>query len=107
MFERMKMEKEEGRGRDMADVLQDDTPVVTASTVRTTTATAQSASTIGVTKTTVAMDQEVVKGRAAKLNKRLRKLNGNSSFVNILTLMSLTWHLVHLGRRLQMSCTSM
>jgi len=98
------MEKEEGRGRDMADVLGE--PVMTAATTATTTtATTQSATTIGVTRTSVAVDHEAaVKSRVAKLNKKLRKLNTYSSFLNMLTLMSLTWHLVNLAQRLQRTC---
>lgn len=60
MFERMKAEKEEGRG--------------------------------GGERTS---EQDLRK----KLEK-LSKLNTYSSWLNILTLMSLTWHFVYLGQRL-------
>lgn len=104
MFERMKVEKEEGRGRDMADVLAE--PASTTTTATTTTAATTPTSTaFGVARTTVAaVDQEVVKGRMVKLNKRLKMLNHYSSFLNVLTLMGLTWHLVHLAHRVQAIC---
>ncbi|XP_038987009.1 LOW QUALITY PROTEIN: uncharacterized protein LOC103719958 [Phoenix dactylifera] len=93
MFERMKVMKEEGRGRDMADVLVEPA----SATATTTTAAATPTSTaFGVARTTVTVDQEVVKSRMVKLNKRLKMLNNYSSFLNVLTLMGLTWHLVHL-----------
>ncbi|KAF5744227.1 hypothetical protein HS088_TW08G00825 [Tripterygium wilfordii] len=47
---------------------------------------------------------EVVRVRIVNLNARLKKLNSYSSFVNILTLMNLTWHLVCLGQRLHETC---
>ncbi|XP_010521159.1 PREDICTED: uncharacterized protein LOC104800129 isoform X2 [Tarenaya hassleriana] len=60
MFERMKVEKEEGRGA----------------------------------------DEEETRQKLRKLSERLQKLNTYSSWINILTLMSLTWHLVYIGQRL-------
>lgn len=36
----------------------------------------------------------------SRLSKKLKKLNGISSTLNMLTVMSLTWHLVHLGHTL-------
>ncbi|XP_010912527.1 uncharacterized protein [Elaeis guineensis] len=103
MFERMKVEKEEGRGREMADVLVE--PASTTTTATTTTAATTPTSTaFGVARSTVAVDQEVVKGRMAKLNERLKVLNNYSSFINVLSLMGLTWHLVHLAHRVRTSC---
>ncbi|KAH0453252.1 hypothetical protein IEQ34_017576 [Dendrobium chrysotoxum] len=77
MFERMKLEKEEGRGRDVADVSTEptNTPVADALATR----------------------KEVAKGRMSELRKRLKNLNNYSSFLNVLTLMGLSWHLVHLA----------
>ena len=103
MFEKMKLEKEEGRGRDITDVETE----TTTSTRRTATAT-PTTTTVGVTKTTVTQEtfteKEDLKNRIEKLNARLRALNSYSSFVNVLSLMALSWHLVNLSRRLQGSC---
>ncbi|XP_041017648.1 uncharacterized protein LOC121259909 [Juglans microcarpa x Juglans regia] len=65
MFERIKMEKEEGRERGTDS------------------------------------EQEIIRIRIVRLNDKLKKLNTYSSFLNILTLMALSWHLVYLGQRPQ------
>jgi hypothetical protein len=117
MFERMKVEKEEGRGRDMADII--DPPAVTVATAATTTtttptaagaripvdgtATVRAAKTTTTASTATAPDGEMAKSKVVSLNKRLKQLNSYSSLCNVLSLMALTWHLVHLARRLQMS----
>ncbi|XP_077240589.1 uncharacterized protein LOC143881393 [Tasmannia lanceolata] len=123
MFERLKMEKEEGKGRDMADMVE---PVSTPPTARTTSPAGvgggarvcTAASTTTVTPGTDGggartfrtntggrvTDEEEVKSRVGKLNQRLRTLNSYSSFLNVMTLMSLTWHLVYLAQRLEVSC---
>lgn len=116
----MKMEKEEGRGRDDADMVVDPLPV-TETTTTTTTTTSTTPTPIGIsgartleTKAATSgvtpipgrlmKQQEMVKSRLGKLNQRLKKLNTWSSFLNIMTLMSLTWHLVYLGQRLHITC---
>ncbi|KAL5216832.1 hypothetical protein ABZP36_008233 [Zizania latifolia] len=113
MFERIKMEKEEGKGRDMADIV--DPPVVNAATATTTTTTTTvptaapaarrpsdgSATTGTATKPPPPADTLSSKSRMLRLSQRLKKLNSYSSLCNVLTLMALTWHLVHLARRLQ------
>jgi hypothetical protein len=115
MFERMKVEKEEGRGRDMADII--DPPAVPVATAATTTPTAAGArtptdgtgtmrtakTTTTTTSSATAPDAEMAKSKVVMLNKRLKQLNSYSSLCNVLSLMALTWHLVHLARRLQMS----
>ncbi|CAN8239452.1 unnamed protein product [Cochlearia groenlandica] len=63
MFERMKAEKEEGRGGERKS-------------------------------------EQEVRLKLEKLSERLSKLNTYSSWLNILTLMSLTWYFVYLGQRL-------
>ncbi|ESQ27993.1 hypothetical protein EUTSA_v10018523mg [Eutrema salsugineum] len=68
MFERMKAEKEEGKG--------------------------------GGERTS----EQEVRRKLEKLSERLSKLNTYSSWLNILTLMSLTWHFVYLGQRLGAAC---
>ncbi|KAK7404215.1 hypothetical protein VNO78_04906 [Psophocarpus tetragonolobus] len=82
MFERIKIEKEEGRGmtraRSPSDPI-DKEPSTTA-------------------------DQDAVRSRIIKLNDKLKKLNSSSSFLNILNLMSLTWHLVYLAQQLNHTC---
>lgn len=114
VFEIMKVEKEEGRGRDMADIV--DPPVVTVATAATTTTTPATTGSrtpvdglatgkaVKTTSTaTATADAEMSKSRVVWLNKRLKKLNSYSSLCNVLALMALTWHLVHLARCLQMS----
>ncbi|KAJ0973213.1 hypothetical protein J5N97_021172 [Dioscorea zingiberensis] len=98
MFERMKLEKEEGRGRDMADIVLE--PVVTASPATTTTARTSP----GMTRMAPGTADDVVKSRVVYLNKQLKKLNTYSSLLNVLTLMGLTFHLVYLARSLQLTC---
>lgn len=94
MFERMKMEKEEGRGRGREELADDPTA---ASTTTSTTAAAPSSVPEG-------SEKEVIRSQIGRLNDRLKKLNTYSSFLNILTLMALTWHLVYLGQRLHLTC---
>ncbi|KAF0893132.1 hypothetical protein E2562_023166 [Oryza meyeriana var. granulata] len=111
MFDRMKVEKEEGRGRDMADIV--DPPVVTVATGNTATTTTvptalkpADGAAPGISMTgkpaPAPADAQASKSRVVRLNQRLKKLNGYSSLCNVLCLMALTWHLVHLARRLQM-----
>ncbi|EOA35140.1 hypothetical protein CARUB_v10020268mg [Capsella rubella] len=68
MFERMKAEKEEGRGGERTS------------------------------------SEQELRRKLEKLSERLSKLNTYSSWLNILTLMSLTWHFVYLGQRLGAAC---
>ena len=67
MFERMKAEKEEGRGGERTS-------------------------------------EQELRRKLEQLSERLSKLNTYSSWLNILTLMSLTWHFVYLGQRLGAAC---
>ncbi|GMJ11674.1 hypothetical protein like AT1G72100 [Hibiscus trionum] len=99
MFERMKMEKEEGRGR--PDFVADgerttETPSVADPAAKISRKVPSPAPT--------ALEEEAMKSRMVRLNERLKKLNTNSSVLNILTLMALTWHLVHLGQHLTVTC---
>ena len=116
MFERMKVEKEEGRGRDVAGIA--DPPTVTVSTVATNATRAASAEAAAAAAPAAAArastpadgaaakakaaggDPEMSKSRVVQLSRMLKQLNGYSSLCNVLSLMSLTWHLVHLARRL-------
>ncbi|XVF30090.1 hypothetical protein REPUB_Repub16aG0026900 [Reevesia pubescens] len=99
MFERMKMEKEEGRGRD--DFVAEGSKVTEPPGV---TDSAATKTRKAPSPAPTCSEQEVVKSRIATLNERLKKLNTNSSFLNVLTLMALTWHLVYLGQRLSFNC---
>lgn len=101
----------------MADIV--DPPAVTVATADTTptttpttaggrmpmdgTATIRAAKTTTTTSSVTAPDAEMAKSKVVRLNKRLKQLNSYSSLCNVLSLMALTWHLVHLARRLQMS----
>ncbi|KAK9270299.1 hypothetical protein L1049_025877 [Liquidambar formosana] len=100
LFERMKVEKEEGRGKDgfSAEPSRVVEPPSTATKTSTTTPATAAASQVSERL------EQMVKSRIVKLNERLKKLNSYSSFLNILTLMALSWHLVYLGQRLHMAC---
>ncbi|KAG9444065.1 hypothetical protein H6P81_015405 [Aristolochia fimbriata] len=98
MFERLKLEKEEGRGRDIADMVAETVTTTTTTTVTavsppTTTFNAPSSTATTVTREREA--QETAKSRVMKLNRKLKSLNTYSSFLNVLTLMGLSWHLVN------------
>lgn len=87
MFERIKAEKEEGRGLDTSESQSTEAAARTSGK-----------------KVTEKMDEDAVKQRLTKLTERLSKLNAYSSRLNLLTLMSLTWHFVYLGHRLSLTC---
>lgn len=87
MFERMRVEKEEGRGREELPAEQPSVAEPAPSSMPAKTA-----------------EQEAVRNRILSLNGRLKKLNTWSSFLNILSLMSLSWHVYYLGQRLHMTC---
>ena len=91
------MEKEEGRGRDdfVAKGSRATEPPGVTNPAATKTREAPSPA-------ATSSEQEVVKSRIARLNERLKKLNTNSSLLNVLTLMAL--HLVYLGQRLSFNC---
>ncbi|KAK7341033.1 hypothetical protein VNO80_23957 [Phaseolus coccineus] len=92
MFERIKIEKEEGRGRE--DV----------SGERGRTGVREHQRTPDGTGPSISADQDAVRSRIIKLNDKLKKLNSYSSVLNILNLISLTWHLVYLAQRLHRTC---
>ncbi|KAL9682260.1 hypothetical protein QQ045_014055 [Rhodiola kirilowii] len=93
MFERMREEKEEGRGRD---------PYLVSEPTRSTTTTKPTVTSdvhsTGTQEKPTTNDKS--QDRIVFLSQRLKKLNSQSSLVNVLSLMSLTWHLVHLSQRL-------
>ncbi|KAL4183311.1 hypothetical protein AMTRI_Chr11g154560 [Amborella trichopoda] len=95
MFERLKMEKEEGRGRDIADI---DERQMTNTT--TTTATTSGASGLSTTGTTISggAPHVAMTSKLEKMSKRLKSLNGYSSLLNLVALMGLTWHVCYLSQ---------
>ncbi|KAL3353880.1 hypothetical protein AABB24_018518 [Solanum stoloniferum] len=91
MFERLKLEKEEGRGSHIFTVEPSSTRGVESVLDPTKTTTTKPAE-----KSPEQSAAEVVKPQVVKLSQKLKKLNSYSSFLNVLTLMALTHHLVHL-----------
>ncbi|KAF7824997.1 Transmembrane protein 205 [Senna tora] len=93
MFERMKVEKEEGRGRDDITVTE---PVVTRGTEG-----REHHTTPDQNKESSTREEDLgMRSRILRLNQKLSTLNSYSSCFNILTLMSLTWHLLYLAQLL-------
>ncbi|KAH0716250.1 hypothetical protein KY284_009155 [Solanum tuberosum] len=91
MFERLKLEKEEGRGSHIFNIEPSSTRGVESVLDPTKTTTTKPAE-----KSPEQSAAEVVKPQVVKLSQKLKKLNSHSSFLNVLTLMALTHHLVHL-----------
>ncbi|GAV84578.1 DUF4149 domain-containing protein [Cephalotus follicularis] len=103
MFEKMKIEKEEGRGRESYEAKStrgDESHPVADPSATTTTDTARSEIPFPGQDSS---DQEVTKARIVRLSNKLKMLNYYSSFLNIMSLMVLTWHLVYLGGRLHLN----
>ncbi|XP_061362863.1 uncharacterized protein LOC133306545 [Gastrolobium bilobum] len=97
VFERMKIEKEEGRGREDMTPERNRTEEHQHTVDPKDTATAAASPTKG-------KEQNAVRSRIMKLNDKLKRMNSYSSLLNIMNLMSLTWHLVYLTQRVQRSC---
>lgn len=104
IFEKMKMEKEEGRGTDdvsttttaeVMDTLTTDEAEPTPSNTTSTTTTAAKA-----TLHPPQPEKDEAKSKISKLDHRLKQLNSYSSSLNFATLMGLTWHLMYLGEHL-------
>ncbi|XP_059299427.1 uncharacterized protein LOC132052085 [Lycium ferocissimum] len=98
MRERMKLEKEEGRGEDVfniepstssVDAFVDPTGIKTG--IQTTGEPVE-------TRQELSEEAARVKPRVGRLSQTLKKLNMISSFLNVLTLMALTYHLVYLSQ---------
>ncbi|GFP81387.1 transmembrane protein 205 [Phtheirospermum japonicum] len=104
MFERMKREKEEGRGKEghvitsEASGRAEDLAAEIAGGV----STAEIGGRLEKQQEEIAAAAKA-KSEMVRLSEKLQKLNSYSSFLNVLTLMSLTWHLVHLGQRLNVA----
>lgn len=82
MYERMKIEKEEGRG--------------IAGAAKEGIADEGSATVVRPPANIAAERQDVL-----RLNEKLKRLNTYSSAFNVLTLVGLTWHMAYMGQRLQ------
>ncbi|KAL5558414.1 hypothetical protein UlMin_034625 [Ulmus minor] len=96
MFEKMKVEKEEGRGRE--EIVTTETSRATEQPAATEPAPEQ---TVAQTETVVrekAVDQEAVRDRVVKLI-----LEISQQFLNILSLMALSSHVYHIGQRLHLT----
>lgn len=87
MVERMKKEKEEGSGQAVE------------------TSRKAGESTAETAGRVPASEEAAARSQIIQLSQTLEKLNSYSSFLNALTLVSLTWHLVHLGQRLHAAAT--
>ncbi|XP_068322857.1 uncharacterized protein [Pyrus communis] len=104
MFERMKIEKEEGRGRERVHVDARISREAGQQQQRTTTEGEPSITTLPQLSR---REQQVVEPDIERLNEmreRLKKLNTYSSFLNIASLMALSWHLLYLAQHLPSSC---
>ncbi|KAL9446254.1 hypothetical protein AB3S75_014009 [Citrus x aurantiifolia] len=93
MFERMKVEKEEAKGRERQIG-------ETSRVTETEQGTATERRAEGPAPVPVNPGQEELRTKMVKLSERLKTLNTYSSVLNLITLMSLTWHLVYLGQSL-------
>ncbi|THG18264.1 hypothetical protein TEA_017208 [Camellia sinensis var. sinensis] len=96
MIERMKIEKEEGRVSLNINTSSKAADRVVEPTVKP----ARASTPPSMTRMPERAEQEVGKSRVVVLNARLKKLNTYSSFLNALTLMVLSWHLVYLSQLL-------
>ncbi|KAL0432121.1 UNVERIFIED_CONTAM: Transmembrane protein [Sesamum latifolium] len=112
MFERMKKEKEEGRGRAKEGQATGPSARVVESTTETAAGRGPVVGGGGATTTEEAtqekLDDAVAKPemptKSSEILLCLRRLNSYSSLLNVVTLMSLTGHLVCLGQRLHTVC---
>ncbi|TQD93444.1 hypothetical protein C1H46_020963 [Malus baccata] len=105
MFERMKIEKEEGRGRERVHV--DARISREAGQQQQQQTTTEGEPSITTPPQVSRREQQVVEPDIERLNEmreRLKKLNTCSSFLNIASLMALSWHLVYLAQHLPSSC---
>ncbi|CAI9114916.1 OLC1v1015739C1 [Oldenlandia corymbosa var. corymbosa] len=107
MFERMRLEKEEGRGMETKQPepsMRNVDSVIEPSGRRTSamTGAVMTTTNLGEKTSEEANDAAAAhaKSEMVRLSEALKKLNSYSSFLNVLTLMALTWHLVYLGQML-------
>ncbi|CAM8877613.1 unnamed protein product [Rhodiola kirilowii] len=99
MFERMKVEKEEGMGRDaylVAEHTRTQEPIIVATADATTSSTVTGP---GGRLT----EEEVTQSQIPHLSGKLKRYNAYTTILNMLTMMSMAWHLAYLGRRLALA----
>ncbi|XP_073146982.1 uncharacterized protein [Henckelia pumila] len=105
MFERMKMEKEEGRGKESEVDKDPSVRNIEPATETLARGAVGSRGSVEEKQTdTAAATAAAAKAEMVRMSEMLRRLNSYSSFLNVVTLMSLTCHLVYLGQRLHMEC---
>ena len=102
MFERMKLEKEEGRDKESSTTAELNARLVDSVNEPEITRAAAASQTTTTPATAAAQIEErpedaAYRAELVRLSQKLKNLNSVSSFLNVLTLMALTWHLVHLG----------
>ncbi|KAM7266346.1 hypothetical protein ACFE04_004243 [Oxalis oulophora] len=111
MFERLKVEKEEGGSLNLhedglfpeLDWVHDHNPTTTNNNNPTSDAT--TAETLPEKpNTTTEQREEAVRSRILENDHRMKRLNSFSSILNTLTLISLSWHLVYLSQRFRLNC---
>ncbi|XP_031488143.1 uncharacterized protein LOC116256097 [Nymphaea colorata] len=106
MHNRLKLEKEEGSCH-KSNVDQGE-PTLSAGATNVTDAAAhntsatKTAGNVPTTTTSVHTEQEVAKLRLVQMNRLLKNLKSCSSVLNVMSLMGLIWHQVHLSK--QVSC---
>ncbi|XP_019184401.1 PREDICTED: uncharacterized protein LOC109179353 [Ipomoea nil] len=112
MFERMKIEKEEGRGKgsttetEHGDGVTKDRSAAGA-VVDGSTGAVVDGGTAATAATEIAEKKQrerAEKSEMMRLSRKLKKLNSYSSFLNVVTLMCLTLYLAHLAQRLHVAC---
>lgn len=95
--------KEEGKGKDEHATEPCGTAVdSTAETAGRGSSGVTTAATQGATQEK--REEAAAKSQIIRLSETLQRLNSYSSFLNVSTLVFLTWHLFHLGQRLHTEC---
>ncbi|KAF4354510.1 hypothetical protein CsatB_008911 [Cannabis sativa] len=102
MFERMKLEKDEGRGSREEELITTTDHSPMSSTISPTLRKKTAATTASVAIETPEQEADI-RNRLKALNTTLKNLNMASSSVNILCLMSLSWHVYYLAQRLDLT----
>ncbi|GMH21792.1 hypothetical protein Nepgr_023634 [Nepenthes gracilis] len=100
-FEKMKLEKEEERGR--RDRFTQQKRVVDALATETAAPVAATTTATPAAHAQPTREQEEAESKMDKLGYRMKKLNSYSSLLNIMNLMGLSWHLVYLSQRLHVT----
>ncbi|GAA0158101.1 hypothetical protein Leryth_025876 [Lithospermum erythrorhizon] len=105
LFERLKLEKEEGSAVTTVATTSKATESPTTATTTEATETTE-ATTATPTAPPAASESATEAGplKIIELSETLKRLHSYSSFLNVLTLMGLTLHLVHLGQCLGITC---